>query len=138
MSGSTIFLILKSLLPFLKEVFLEDKGLKDVLLANKPAALLACCLLFVFVLLVNVSAMASSAGDRIEELKKELENRQVTILENLDKIRDLEEIVRKPCTCTQVPSSKPTNSATTSHKPTKPPGKKTPKSSVRDRLRQFE
>lgn len=70
MSGSTLILILKSLLPFAKEIFLKDKDLKEFLLENKIATALSLCLICVFLLFLYMSEVADKALDEVKQLKQ--------------------------------------------------------------------
>lgn len=54
----TILLVLKSLFPFLREIVLRDKGVKELLLSNKAATGLAACLVVMFVLFYYVKVVA--------------------------------------------------------------------------------
>lgn len=54
----TILLVLKSLFPFLREIVLKDKGVKELLLSNKAATGLAACLLMMFFLFYYVKVVA--------------------------------------------------------------------------------
>jgi hypothetical protein len=54
----TILLVLKSLFPFLREIVLRDKGVKELLLSNKAATGLAACLVVMFILFYYVKVVA--------------------------------------------------------------------------------
>lgn len=82
----TILLILKSLFPFLREVVFRDKGLRELLLSNKAATGLACCLLVMFFLFYYVKVVAELTHARnlvlITEataLRKEIDDKQLLI-----------------------------------------------------------
>lgn len=69
MGGSTLLLILKSLLPLAKEIILKDKDLHAFLLDNKLASILSGCLIFLFVLFLYVSEVADKNSKELERLK---------------------------------------------------------------------
>lgn len=71
MGSSTVILILKSLLPLLKEFILKDKLLRETLLENKIATMLAGCVLFLFILVMHVSGLVTDAALTNGELKHE-------------------------------------------------------------------
>lgn len=60
----TILLVLKSLFPFLREIVLRDKGVKELLLSNKAATGLAACLVVMFVLFYYVKVVADLTHGR--------------------------------------------------------------------------
>lgn len=71
MSLSTLVLILRSLWPFVKEIVLRDKGLREFLLTNLTASMLAGCLVFVFLALYYISLIADTAVQRADELDRQ-------------------------------------------------------------------
>ena len=71
MGSSTVILILKSLLPLLKEFVLKDKLLRELLLENKIATILSGCVLFLFILFMHVSSIATESAHANAELKQE-------------------------------------------------------------------
>ena len=71
MGSSTVILILKSLLPLLKEFVLKDKLLRELLLENKIATILSGCVLFLFILFMHVSEIATNSAHANAELKQE-------------------------------------------------------------------
>lgn len=82
----TILLILKSLFPFLREVVFRDKGLRELLLSNKAATGLACCLLVMFLLFYYVKVVAELTHNRnlmltaeVTALKKEIDDKKLLI-----------------------------------------------------------
>lgn len=68
----TILLILKSLFPFLKEIVLKDKGVRELLLSNKAATGLAACLLVMFVLFYYVKVVADLTHAKNTKLTTEI------------------------------------------------------------------
>lgn len=68
----TILLVLKSLFPFLKEIVLRDKGVKELLLSNKAATGLAACLLVMFILFYYVKVVADLTHARNTKLTTEM------------------------------------------------------------------
>lgn len=91
MGSSTILLILRSLLPFLKEVVFKDKVLKDILLENKLATALTGCVLFMFLLLMYSTDVADNAVGEASSLKQTngFLTTQVTDLQQ--RVKDLED-----------------------------------------------
>lgn len=69
----TLILILKSVLPFLKEMLLKDKTLKAILFGNLLATALVVSLIFVFIMILYVSNAASRHIETIAILKAENE-----------------------------------------------------------------
>jgi hypothetical protein len=67
----TILLVLKSLFPFLREIVLRDKGVKELLLSNKAATGLAACLVVMFILFYYVKVVADLTHARNVKLTEE-------------------------------------------------------------------
>lgn len=68
----TILLVLKSLFPFLREIVLRDKGVRELLLSNKAATGLAAFLLVMFVLFYYVKVVADLTHARNTKLMTEI------------------------------------------------------------------
>lgn len=79
MSSTTLMLIVKSLLPFLKEILLKDKGLRDLLAENLVATFLSGCLVFLFLLFMYTANLADKNYDEVRSLKQTLAHRDETI-----------------------------------------------------------
>ena len=77
--SSTLILIVKSLWPFLKEILLKDKGLRDLIAENVVATFLCGCLLFLFMLFVYTANLADKNFDLANGLKRDLEHRDESI-----------------------------------------------------------
>lgn len=97
MGPSTVLLILKSLLPFLKEILLKDRLLRELLLENKVATILAGCVFFLFILVAHVSDIATASAQDNATLKttnshllesnKDLKDRVARLEEELRNLR---------------------------------------------------
>lgn len=104
LTGTTAYLIFRSAFPFIKEVLLEDKGLKELLLGNKPALLLALCLLFVFVLLADTTGQVGELVDKNKKLTSDNGVLVQTVAEQKTRITTLEESLRHS-TCVPGPEA---------------------------------
>lgn len=91
MGSSTVILILKSLLPFMKEILFKDRLLRELFLENKIATILAGCVLFLFVLVAHVSEVASAAAHENARLAQANEYLTSTNTELRDRISKLED-----------------------------------------------
>ncbi|MNQ06255.1 hypothetical protein D3C85_190050 [compost metagenome] len=104
----TILLVLKSLFPFLKEIVLRDKGVRELLLSNKAATGLAACLLVMFVLFYYVKVVADLTHVRNTKLTTELVELKKTNSDQLELIGVLEGRLKarpmKPAPTTPNPS----------------------------------
>lgn len=69
MSGSTLLLIVKSILPLAREIILKDKNLKAFVFSNKVGSILFGCLVFLFVAFVYVAEIADNNSRELEKLK---------------------------------------------------------------------
>jgi len=86
----TILLVLKSLIPFLREIVLRDKGVKELLLSNKAASGLAVCLLVMFILFYYVKVVADLTHVRNTKLTEDAVVLQKTNSDQLLLISTLE------------------------------------------------
>lgn len=118
MSTGTLVLIIKTLLPFLKDILFKDKGLAEFVLSNKTISALAFCLLFVFGLVYYMSYIAEGAITRIRYLEK-TNSALMSQIKTLETPPDKEVEVKCPI-CV---SSSPTT-ANTAIPPPKPPSSK--------------
>lgn len=95
MGSSTVLLILKSLLPFLKEILLKDRLLRELLTENKLASILAGCVLFLFLLVVHATDTASATDRENDKLKMANEHLLGTNKELKERVDRLEDEMRK-------------------------------------------
>lgn len=68
----TILLILKSIFPFLREWFLKEKALQEIVAQNKLACFLLCCILVMFVVFIRVSDSANKVFDDLNTANQQL------------------------------------------------------------------
>lgn len=142
MGSSTVFLILKSLLPFLKEILLKDRLLRELLAENKIASILAGCVLFLFLLVAHATSTADNANRENDRLKmsnehllesnKELKVRVEKLEAEVQKLRD------RPPEDAEGPSEHhiPTNTPT--HKPKKKVKVQSLRTQIELRFKTFE
>jgi hypothetical protein len=111
----TILLILKSLFPFLKEIVLKDKGVKELLRSNKAATGLAVCLLVMFVLFYYVKVVADLTHARntkltteMVELKKTNGDQKLLISELEGRLKKVRPAIPAPTTPHPSPPERPT------------------------------
>lgn len=121
MGSSTVFLILKSLLPFLKEILLKDRLLRELLAENKIASILAGCVLFLFLLVAHATSTADNANRENDRLKMSNEHLVLSNKELKERVDKLEEEVRelrdRPPPPTQGPSEHHQSTPTPNPKP---------------------
>lgn len=92
MGSSTVLLVLKSLLPFIREILLKDKLLKELFLTNKLATAMTGCVAVLFVLFLHMSsrvdegihtnALLTQKSEFQEQTIKSLEARVATLSED--------------------------------------------------------
>lgn len=68
----TILLILKSIFPFLREWFLKEKALQEIVAQNKLACFLLCCILVMFAVFIRVSDSADKVFDDLNTTNQQL------------------------------------------------------------------
>lgn len=91
MGSSTLFLILKSLFPFIREIILKDKVVKDIFLENKLATMLFGCVTFLFLLFLYVNGAADSAQNDLRDKTQENQQLAQQVTELKSKVDGLEE-----------------------------------------------
>jgi len=93
--SSTVLLVLKSLLPFLKEILLKDRLLRELLLENKVATILAGCVFFLFILVAHVSEIATESARANDGLKLTNSHLLESNQDLKDRVAKLEEELRE-------------------------------------------
>lgn len=71
MPTQLVIALIRSLLPFAREAIVGNKELRELLLSNKSASILAGCLLFVFALLVHSTGNVEHLSSELEKVSKE-------------------------------------------------------------------
>lgn len=123
----TILLVLKSLFPFLKEIVLRDKGVKELLLSNKAATGLAVCLLVMFILFYYVKVVADLTHARNTKLTTEMVEINKTVSDQQLLITVLQDRLKARPSIPTTPSP-----PTPDHPTAAPPPKQKGKPSLRD------
>jgi len=67
---ATIILLARTVWPFIKEIILRDMYLKEILVANKTATMLALCLVIVLAMTYYIAGVAADREAQLENLKK--------------------------------------------------------------------
>lgn len=86
MSATTIILLLKTLLPFLKELLLREKCFREFISANQTAVMMAFCLLFVLGIVQYLANYATQADIELEKARmanEQLNSRIAEFTKNL-------------------------------------------------------
>lgn len=86
----TFLLILKSLFPFLKEWFLKDKALQEVVAQNKLACFLIACILVVFFVFIRVNSSVDKTFADLTVAKQQREHDVSTMVDLRERIAVLE------------------------------------------------
>lgn len=107
MPTSTLLLIAKSLWPFLKEIVLKDKGLRDLLVENKVASYLSGCLLFLFLLFLFTTSLADKNYDDAKRLAQDKSFNLETIKKNEERIANLEAEIKELRSSPKPPETTP-------------------------------
>lgn len=86
----TILLILKSIFPFLREWFLKEKALQEIVAQNKLACFLLCCILVMFVVFIRVSDSANKVFDDLNTTNQQLGFNTTVIADLRERVVTLE------------------------------------------------
>ena len=134
MGSSTVFLILKSLLPFLKEILLKDRLLRELLAENKIASILAGCVLFLFLLVAHATSTADNANRENDRLKMSNEHLLESNKDLKARVEKLEAEVQKMRDRPPEPNEGPSEHHIPTNTPTPKPKKKVKIQSLRTQI----